>query len=84
MKLEFTEQALADFEYWKTTDPKKADKIKRLIANALETPSSGLGKPEQLRFDLAGCWSRRIDREHRLVYTVKDDTLIVLACRFHY
>lgn len=78
MMLEFTEQALADFEYWKTTDPKKTEKIKRLIANALE------GKPEQLRFDLAGCWSRRMDREHRLVYTVKGDTLIVLACRFHY
>ena len=84
MILEFTEQALDDYNHWKKNDPDKAVKIKRLIANTLETPFTGLGKPEALRFDLAGCWSRRIDREHRLVYKVDDDKLVILACRFHY
>jgi toxin YoeB len=56
----------------------------RLIEECLRSPFSGSGKPEPLRHALAGCWSRRIDREHRLVYKVEGDSLVVLACRFHY
>ena len=84
MKIIFSPDALADQEYFKEHVPKTAEKIRQLVNDILQTPFSGLGKPEQLRHDFAGCWSRRINREHRLVYTVKDDTLYVISCRYHY
>lgn len=84
MILKFTEQGLEEYRYWKSHDPKKAQKIKKLIENTLLTPFTGIGKPEPLLFDLKGCWSRRIDREHRLVCKVTPDALIIVACRFHY
>ena len=84
MILQFTEQGLEDYSYWKSHDPQRAKRIKKLIENILETPFTGLGKPEPLLFDLQGYWSRRINREHRLVYKVTEDVLVIVACRFHY
>ena len=80
----FTREAFADYEEIKARDPKMAQKIKDLILNIMETPYSGLGKPETLRFELSGCWSRRITQQHRLVYRIVDNSLQVLSCRYHY
>ena len=84
MIFEFTDNALADLEYGKKHDSTKIVKIKALLENIMQTPYAGIGKPEPLRFDFVGYWSRRIDREHRLAYKVDDDTVTVFACRFHY
>ena len=84
MRLEFDPQALEGLRYRVEQDRRKALRIIRLTEECLRSPFSGSGKPEPLRHALAGCWSRRIDREHRLVYRVEGDSLIVLACRFHY
>jgi toxin YoeB len=84
MRLAFEPQALEDLRYWIEQDRRKALRIIRLLEESQRSPHSGSGKPEPLRHALAGCWSRRIDREHRLVYKVEGDCLIVLACRYHY
>lgn len=83
MRLEFESQALEDLRYWVEQDRRKAVRTLRLLQECLRSPFAGAGKPEPLRHVLAGCWSRRIDREHRLVYRVEGDRLIVLAFRFH-
>jgi toxin YoeB len=72
--------------YWQEQDAKKLRRVNTLITSALRTPFAGEGKPEPLRFQLAGCWSRRIDQEHRLIYAwdEKTDTLTILQCRYHY
>ena len=84
MKLVFSAQAQADIGYWNKHEPAKTAKIVRLLENVLLTPCSGLGKPEPLKHALQGYWSRRIDHEHRLVYRVDGDTIIVVSCRYHY
>jgi toxin YoeB len=84
MRWELDPQALEDLRYWVETDRRKALRILQLIEQTLRSPLSGAGKPERLKFRLSGCWSRRIDREHRLVYKVERDALVVLACRYHY
>jgi toxin YoeB len=84
MRLVFDPTALEQLRYWTDTDRKKALKIYDLISATLKSPFSGIGKPEPLRFDLAGAWSRRIDQEHRMVYRVEKDELHVLSCRYHY
>jgi toxin YoeB len=84
MLLVFDRNAMEDLRFWVDTDHKKALKIIDLIEISLKTPFEGIGKPEPLRHQLAGCWSRRIDQEHRLVYRVEKDVLTVLACRYHY
>jgi toxin YoeB len=84
MRLEFDPQALEDLRYWVEQDRRKATRVLRLIDESPRTPFTGSGKPEPLKHSLVGSWSRRIDREHRLVYRVEGDRLIVLACRFHY
>ncbi len=84
MRLVFDPNALEDLRYWIETDRRKALKIVELVENALASPFAGLGKPEPLKFELQGCWSRRIDQEHRLVYKVEGGSLLVLACRYHY
>lgn len=84
MIIQFTEQGFEDYSYRKAHDSQKAKKIKKLIENILATPFTGIGKPEPLLFDLKGYWSRRIDREHRLVYKATPDSLIIVSCRFHY
>lgn len=83
MRLEFDPQTLEDLRHWVETDRRKALRIIQLIEHTLRSPFAGPGKPEPLKFRLSGCWSRRIDREHRLVYKVESDTLVILACRYH-
>ena len=82
--LEFDADAFEDLAWWIENDRKKALKIVKLIREVQRNPFEGTGQPEALKHDLSGCWSRRIDQEHRLVYEVLDDKIRVLACRFHY
>ena len=84
MRLVFDPQALEHLRFWTETDRRKALKILDLIEATLKSPFQGIGKPEPLRFDLAGAWSRRIDQEHRLVYRAEKDELRVMSCRYHY
>lgn len=84
MKLRFTESAARDLAYWKETNPKAVERIKSLIDSIQATPFAGIGKPEALKHDLAGFWSRRINKEHRLVYRIERDEIVVIQCRFHY
>jgi toxin YoeB len=82
--LEFDADAFEDLAWWIENDRKKALKIIKLIHKVQRNPFEGTGQPEALKYDLSGCWSRRIDQEHRLVYEVLDDKIRILACRFHY
>ena len=75
---------LEDLTYWTRTDRKRALRALKLVDAVLRDPFGGLGKPERLRGELAGRWSRRIDTEHRLVYQVTDDRVCFLAARYHY
>ena len=86
MLLAWTPQAWEDYCFWQQTDRKIVKRINDLVRDAMRTPAEGLGKPEALRFDLVGCWSRRITQEHRLVYTVDvtRDSLVIMQCRYHY
>ena len=84
MRLVFEPEATEDFRFWVETDRRKALKILDLIEATLKSPYDGIGKPEPLRFDLAGAWSRRIDQEHRLVYKVEQDELRIMSCWYHY
>lgn len=83
-KITLTTAALKDLDYFKANQPKLVERIKQLVADCAMTPTSGIGKPEPLRYALTGYWSRRINREHRLVYTFTDDELIIIALRYHY
>ncbi|MBE2186948.1 MAG: Txe/YoeB family addiction module toxin [Rhodothermales bacterium] len=80
----FKPQALEDSGWWIQQDRKVALRIWRLLEETARTPFEGTGKPEPLRGELQGCWSRRITDEHRLVYEVSHDEIVVLACRYHY
>ena len=82
--LEFDSSGFEDLAWWVEKDRKKALKIIKLIKEIQKNPFEGIGKPEPLKHDLSGCWSRRIDREHRLVYQVSDEKIRILACRYHY
>ena len=82
--LEFDSAALEDLAHWVQTDRKKALRIIRLIQETESDPFGGIGKPESLKHELAGCWSKRIDNEHRLVYQVTSGKIRILACRYHY
>ncbi|MEA3391619.1 MAG: Txe/YoeB family addiction module toxin [Candidatus Marinimicrobia bacterium] len=84
MKIVLSEKAWEDYLYWQNADNRIFKKINKLIKNILRTPYKGLGKPEPLRHDLSGCWSRRINQAHRLVYKVKAEELMIFACRHHY
>ncbi|HEX9024181.1 MAG: Txe/YoeB family addiction module toxin [Desulfuromonadaceae bacterium] len=84
MNVTFTPTALDDLRYWLKTDKRQAERVLALLEEIRRTPFEGTGKPEPLRFQLAGCWSRRIDREHRLVYQVEEAEIVVIACRYHY
>ncbi|MET0391759.1 MAG: Txe/YoeB family addiction module toxin [Chitinophagaceae bacterium] len=89
MNFEFTENGWEDFQYWIDTDNSIVAKIKDLLNEIKKTPFQGTGKPEPLRHDLKGFWSRRITGEHRLVYKVEgkkgiDQKCYVIQCRFHY
>ncbi len=84
MNLAFTPEGWGDYRHWQKTDKTLLRRINRLIEDILRSPFDGIGKPEPLKYDLVRCWSRRIDSEHRLVYDVQDDTVVILACRFRY
>ena len=85
MRLVFTPHGWEDSLYWQKTDEATVNRLNRLLNEVLRDPVSGIGKPEPLRHVLAGCWSRRIDEEHRLVYLVDgDNDIVVLQARYHY
>lgn len=84
MKLTFADNAWEDYLYWQATDKKQLKRINSLIKDIQRSPFEGIGKPEPLKFNLSGFWSRRIDEEHRLVYAVTDDAILIAACRYHY
>ncbi len=82
--LEFDPAAFEDLTWWIEKDRKQALRIVKLSEATQRDPFRGIGQPEPLKHELAGCWSRRIDREHRLVYQVLEDKIRILACRYHY
>ena len=84
MRITFSENAWEDYISWFNEDKKMLKKINELIKNIQRHPFEGIGKPESLRFDLKGFWSRRIDREHRLVYQVIDNEILIYGSRYHY
>lgn len=84
MNVSFTEIAWEDYTYGQNTDRKFAKKINELIKDIKRTPFEGIGKPEGLKYDLAGKWSRRINDEHRLIYQVEEKNLIIYAWRYYY
>ena len=84
MILSWTEDAWEDYEYWQRTSKEKVKQIGKLIKAIKRDPFKGIGKPEPLKHDLAGYWSRRINQEHRLVYEIQDDAIIIVQCRYHY
>lgn len=84
MNISFTENAWKDYLYWQKTDKKMVKKIHELIKDISRSPFEGMGKPEALKYELAGKWSRRINDEHRLVYQIEDENLIIYTCRYHY
>ena len=80
----FSPRGWTEYQEWQSTDRKTLQKLNRLINETARTPFSGTGKPEPLKHDLAGSWSRRITGEHRLVYRVVEDRLEIAQCRYHY
>ena len=80
----FSVEALGHYQYWQETDKAILRKINQYLKECLRTPFAGTGKPEPLKGELSGFWSRRINHEHRLVYEAKGDTLFIVACRYHY
>ncbi len=82
--LAWTEAAWSDYMYWQGQDKKTLKRINKLIVNVLREPFDGIGKPEPLKENLSGFWSRRIDDTHRLVYVVSEIHITVISCRYHY
>ncbi len=84
MRVVFTKNAWEDYTSWLTDDKTMLKKINELIKDIRQNPFTGKGKPEPLKYDFSGYWSRRIDREHRLVYQVRGDDILIYACKYHY
>ena len=84
MKLIFSENAWDDYQYWIKTDKKILKRVNALIQDIQRSPSSGIGKPEPLKYGLSGYWSRRINDEHRIVYKATDDSIFIAQVRYHY
>lgn len=84
MKLSFVDESWEDYLYWQKNDKKILSKINDLLKDISRSLFSGIGKPEALRFKYSGLWSRRITDEHRLIYQVMDDEILIFKCRFHY
>lgn len=84
MRVVFMSDAWDDYIYWQQNDKSTLKKINALIKEAMRTPFDGTGKPEALKENLKGFWSRRINLEHRLVYRVEEDAIYILQCRYHY
>ncbi len=84
MKVKFQERAWEQYCHWQSVDKKTLKKINVLIKDIQRSPFSGIGMPEPLKHGFSGFWSRRIDEEHRLVYEIIADTVVIAGCRFHY
>lgn len=84
LKITFERNAFDDFNNWTSVDKKIYNKIIEIIKDISRNPFSGLGKPEPLKHQLSGYWSRRINDEHRLVYKISNDELIIISCKYHY
>ncbi|WP_282779339.1 MULTISPECIES: Txe/YoeB family addiction module toxin [unclassified Nocardia] len=84
MKLTFTDPAWDDYQWWLANNKQVLRRINALIADIKRNGHEGIGKPEPLKHSLAGYWSRRINGEHRLVYAIDTDVVVIIACRFHY
>jgi len=84
MRLIFSKNSWEDYISWEAEDKKMLRRINELIKDIQRSPHEGTGKPEPLKYDLSGLWSRRIDREHRLVYQVSGEDILIYSCRFHY
>lgn len=84
MQIKFDETAWEQYLYWQGQDRKTLKRINELLQAISREPFTGVGKPEPLKYQLAGFWSRRIDDTHRLVYAIEGDTILVAACRYHY
>lgn len=82
--LAWTNEAWSDYVYWQGQDKKTLKRINKLITDTKRSPFDGIGKPEPLKENLSGFWSRRIDESNRLVYAVEDNQLIIISCRYHY
>jgi toxin YoeB len=80
----FLDRGWEDYSYWQSTDKQVLKKLNRLIDDCARSPYAGIGKPELLAGDFSGWWSRRIDGEHRLVYRIEGNDLIIAQCRYHY
>lgn len=80
----FTDESWADYIFWQENDKRFIKRINELIKEIERTPFTGIGKPEPLKHHLSGYWSRRINEEHRLIYRVEEDRMIILSCRYHY
>ena len=84
MRIVFAKRAWEDYLHWQTADPKLLVRFNSLIRECTRTPFEGTGKPEPLRGDLSGWWSRRLTQEHRLVYRMDGDDLLIPQCRYHH
>lgn len=84
MKFIFVDESWEDYLHWQKTDKKRLNRINELLKDISRTPFHGLGKPEALKYKYSGFWSRRIDDEHRLIYQVKNDEILIAKCRYHY
>ena len=84
MRLLWEDRAWSEYLYWQTQDKKTLKRISQLVKDISRNPFEGIGKPEPLKGKLTGFWSRRIDEEHRLVYIVEDDIVVLISCRGHY
>ena len=84
MKIIFSKNSWEDYVSWQKEDKKIFKRINQLIKDIQRTPFQGLGNPEPLKYDLSGFWKRRIDREHRLVYQVFDNEILIYSCKYHY
>ncbi len=84
MKYIFVDESWEDYVYWQNTDKKIVKRINELLKDVSRTPFTGIGKPEPLKFKYKGFWSRRINEEHRLIYQVRNNEILIAKCKFHY
>jgi len=84
MIISFVEKSWNDYNYWSDNDKKTFKRLQRLIKETIRDPFGGIGKPEPLKNNLSGYWSKRITDEHRLVYKIEENQMIIISCRFHY
>ncbi len=84
MNITFTDESWHEYLQWQAKDKKILKKINTLIKDIKRDPFNGLGKPEALKYELQGCWSRRITYEHRLVYEIRSHNVVIISCMYHY